>query len=300
MVRVPDTGGATSIFAGPTNLSNPIGIGLDNAGGVYVVNNASTGPNANSVARYSPTGVAQGFFVPTVPMTLNAPVNIAFDAAGNAYVTNDGNPALGSPQFIQKYNAAGVSQGNFGATTNVPTGIGFDRVNGQLYVSNSGTTGVNANSISIYNPANLSMPPSSPPPVRRPGQPPADRLRRRRQRLRRQLRGDDRRLERQGIHLRGGVPPDLHPEREPGRGAEGVAVDPAGNVYVSLLNRGTVEKFSANGTDLGPIASGFTNVAYIQYQAVPEPGSLALAAVALAGAAGYRLCRRKRTAGRAA
>src|SRR5437016_4641687 len=39
---------------------------------------------------------------------------------------------------------------------------------------------------------------------------------------------------------------------------QGLAIDSAGNVYVSNVSSGTIEKFSPAGTDLGVFASGLT------------------------------------------
>src|SRR5262249_37798549 len=121
----------TLAFTATTNLNNPTGLVVDGGGNVFVVNNGNTGANSNSVAEFTPTLAANGFFVPS-GATLNTPYSIAFDSAGNAYVTNVGfsgsNPP-GSQGSIQQLSSAGAPLATFGlASSHAPTGIAFSTV----------------------------------------------------------------------------------------------------------------------------------------------------------------------------
>jgi YVTN family beta-propeller protein len=287
ILRISDTGFSKTLFSS-ANLVAPIGLGLDTGGNVYAV-------NLDSVSKYSPTGSPLGFFVPPGSGTLAGPIDIAFDSSNNGFVTNQNSGS----SFISEYNSAGVYQGFFGTgtfngqpTTNAPTGIGYNPTNNQLYVANSGN-----NSFTIYNASTLNVvsivTPTGAGALDTPEQIAFD------------SQGNVyiasfgsatgvskvQEYTAAGTFIRSFIPTG-----DPAAGAEGVAVDPNGNVFVSLFNRGTIEKFNSAGVNQGVIASGLNGVAFIQFQAVPEPGSLALAGFALIGAAGYHFNRRRRAA----
>lgn len=292
-----DAAGAKTTFAS-TNINNPIGIGLDFSNQVYVV-------NADSVAKFSASGSPLGFYVapgttssgPPPGPVLNGPLDIAFDFNNNGYVTNQGNDT------VAKFNSAGVYQGFFGstATTPVPSGIGFDPANSLLYVANTGD-----NSFSIYNPANLMSGPTRVTPT---GAGALDSP----QQIAFDAVGNVyiasfgrttgvssvQEYAPDGTFLRTiGTTPNTNATG----GAEGVAVDKSGNIFVSFLNSGTIEQFNAAGVDQGVFASGLASPAYLQLtpQAVPEPGTFALAGAGLVALAVRHLARRGRGGRRAA
>ena len=255
----------------------------------------------------------RGFFItPSTPPggTLNAPWQIAFDSNNNAYVTNETtpNPPFGYiAQFTGAGGAATFTQSFGGLNTNVPTGIGFNPFNHLLYVVNSATTGgpgPNLNSILIYNPANIAGQPTIVTPT---GAGALDGAQ--------QIAfvgagnvyiasvgattGVAKILEynQNGVFI--GAGKFLTPAGD--TNAVGVAIDPFNNVlYASFLNGGTngvIEKYNlTTGADLGVFASGLSNVAYLAFTPVPEPGSIVLTGMGLIGLAGFNVYRRKRVA----
>lgn len=301
--------GVRTTFA-TANLDSPIGINVDAANNVYVVNNgaSSTSTFHDSVAKFSPTGTPQGFFVtPATPPgnTLNAPIDIAFDRTGNAYVTNTAN-------YVAQYNSAGAFQLSFGlANTNLPTGVGLNPTNSLLYIVNSGTTGTNANSILIYNPANIAANPTIITPT---GAGALDN-------------GQQVAFDQTGnvFIASNGSTTGVSRIQEfsssgayiqtvatvPAGNAEGVAYDPTLNtLFVSYLGGGPtptatsgfIEKYTiagATSVDAGPLATGLNMPGYLVFQPVPvpEPGSVVLMGLGLVAVAGFgsRRCRRGNT-----
>jgi len=299
--------GARTTFT-TANLDGPIGIKADAAGNVYVVDQGLSASSTfhDSVAKYTAGGAPLGFFVtPATPPgnTLNVPVDIAFDGSGNAYVTNQ-------PNYIARYDSAGNFQFSFGTlSTNSPTGIGYNPVNGLLYVVNSGTVGTNANSFLIYNPALVNTP-TLPTVITPTGSGVLDG-------------GQQVAFDQNGnvfiasFGTSSGIPISRVQEYAANgtfirtiatttSGAEGVAYDPTSNIlYVSYLGTspnspsgtptsGFIEKYliGATVTDLGALATGLNQPAYLLNVApIPEPGSVVLMGMGLVAMVGYRVRR---------
>lgn len=77
----------------------------------------------------------------------------------------------------------------------------------------------------------------------------------------------------------------------PGVLVTGLTFDRAGNLYASLYDLGVVEKYAADGTDLGVYAAGLDGpigLLFTDAPAVPEPGTMALAILAGLVCAGSR------------
>jgi sugar lactone lactonase YvrE len=142
---------AATITGLSTGLVTPIGITLDSASNIYV---ASSGNNsivvfaAGSTGNATPTAVISG-----LSTGLATPSGIALDGSGDIYVTN----AVSAPSASVLEFAAG-STGNVAPTSSisgsntglsVPFGIALDAAD-NIYVANSGVSGILGNSITVY------------------------------------------------------------------------------------------------------------------------------------------------------
>jgi hypothetical protein len=117
-----DVNGNPTTFA-MTGLNGVRGLAFDAAGNLYAAN-----LNANTIHRFSATGVDQGDFAST---GLSGPVGLAFDATGNLYAANL------NANTIHRFSPTGVDLGDF-ATTGLSgaAGLAFDAA-GNLYVANA-------------------------------------------------------------------------------------------------------------------------------------------------------------------
>jgi len=105
-----------------SGFNHPTGIAIDGAGNVYV---AETGNNA---IKKIPAG---GGSVVTLVYDFSQPMGLAIDAAGNIYVADYGNNA------IKEIPAAGGAVVTLGSGFNHPYGIAVDN-SGNIYVGDSG------------------------------------------------------------------------------------------------------------------------------------------------------------------
>src|SRR5579862_2930480 len=136
---------AATIVGPDTGLDLPIGIALDSAGGLYVLNYYGGTPELGSVTVYraGSSGDAPPIATITSRFTgLYGPQDIAVDAGGNIYVTNfaGGADNLGS---VTVYSAVSLATGPPIATIagddtglDYPSGIGLDS-SGNIFVLNS-------------------------------------------------------------------------------------------------------------------------------------------------------------------
>ena len=149
-----------------TGLNDPVGLGFDSAGNLYVLN-SSGGPDTNgSITVYPPA--ANGNVAPKAIIAngvkdkqtkFESPAGMALDVAGNIYVTNDGSANGGSDSDSITIYAAGkfgdvapikiISGPNTGL--NLPHGIGIDS-DGKIYVANDGSDNKGVDNVTVYAP----------------------------------------------------------------------------------------------------------------------------------------------------
>jgi tripartite motif-containing protein 71 len=122
----------------PGQFSNPIGIGVDHQGDIYVSEEAG-----NRVQKLSSTGqpLAQWGTLGSGPGQFNVPYDLALDRSGNVYVSEPG-PFEPGNNRIQKFSPAGVPLAQWGGPGdgpgqfNNPTGLAIDS-SGDVFVLDS-------------------------------------------------------------------------------------------------------------------------------------------------------------------
>ncbi len=142
-----------------TGLNDPVGLALDTADNIYVMN-ASGGPdNKGSVTVYPST--ANGNVAPKAIIANEAkdkrtqfhqPAGMALDSAGDIYVTNNSNDTVtiyAAAKFGDVAPKAIISGPHTGL--NSPHGIGIDS-DGKIYVSNDGSDNEGVDTVTVYAP----------------------------------------------------------------------------------------------------------------------------------------------------
>jgi tripartite motif-containing protein 71 len=127
----------------PGQFSNPIGIGVDHQGDIYVSEEAG-----NRVQKLSATGqpLTQWGTPGGGPGQFNVPYDLALDASGNVYVSEPGPFEPGNDR-IQKFSPTGVPLAQWGGPGagpgqfNNPTGLAVDS-HGNVFVVDSGNNRV--------------------------------------------------------------------------------------------------------------------------------------------------------------
>jgi DNA-binding beta-propeller fold protein YncE len=136
IVLVDNNGNFIENFVGPGvgGLHGPTGMAIGPDGNLYVAN-ASAG--ANNILKFNgQTGAPLGVFA----SGLNGPTALRYDSVdGNFYTTNFGNFA---GTTVSKINSAGTVLGTFGTGHNLPTSLAVDGT-GNIYVGEFGTGTVN-------------------------------------------------------------------------------------------------------------------------------------------------------------
>jgi sugar lactone lactonase YvrE len=149
-----------------TGLRDPVGLGFDSAGNLYVLNSSGGPDTRGSITVYPPT--ANGNVAPQAIIAngvkdkrtkFESPAGMALDVAGNIYVTNDGSANGGSDSDSITIYAAGkfgdvapikiISGPHTGL--NLPHGIGIDS-DGKIYVANDGSDNKGVDSVTVYAP----------------------------------------------------------------------------------------------------------------------------------------------------
>jgi streptogramin lyase len=274
--------GTVSTFAS-TNLDSPIGIGIyTSTGNVYVTNNGIGQGTINTVSEFSSTGT---FIRSFGASQLNAPQGLAIDqSTGNVFIANaDGN--------IQEYSSNGTFIKTFATGLNDPYGL--LTTNGSLYVADYGSnsllkydlsTGVLSGSTTaaLDGPSGLTI-------------------------------GSDGDLFVSNYSKASKNPLDTVTEYNPTTlglvgtfatsdtsglsGPIGLATGSTSHdLYVANFFAGTIERFDANGNDLGTLATidgGAGGPAFMVFQTpVPEPASMALMGLGIGGMLAYTRYRR--------
>lgn len=257
-VRKFDTdGNALGVFAN-AGMNDPRGLAFDASGNLYVANYGT-----NTLAKFDSAGT----YLPaeTIALGLNFSVGVAIDSAGAIYVSNE------SSARIRKYDSAG-NQLATSVTGNTPTALAFDGA-GNLRVANrTGNTiarfDTNLNALSgtistdLNRPRGLAIDTS--------GNIYAANA----------FTDDISKFSGSGTFLgRIGNSTNLN-------NPYGMAFDSQGYLYVASEQSRTIAKFAANGDFVTSWSTGSIAPRFIAFETttVPEPGALALSAIAIATA----------------
>ena len=151
VVRISADGRYTIVGGGI--LDGPEGIALDSAGNLYIadtfngrIRKAAPDGTLSVVAGTGTTGLYSGDNGPGVNAALSLPTDVAVDAAGNVYISDFGNSRirrLGTNGMITTVagspSGASIVDGQeaINARLNGPTGVGVDR-GGSIYIVEAG------------------------------------------------------------------------------------------------------------------------------------------------------------------
>jgi hypothetical protein len=145
-----------------TGLNEPVGLALDSAGDIYVLNSNGGPDNSGSITVYPDT--ANGNVAPKATIAngtkdkrtkFESPAGMAQDSAGNIYVTNADSANEGSDSITiyaaGKFGDVAPMKIISGSHTglNMPHGIGIDS-EGKIYVSNDGSDNKAADTVTVY------------------------------------------------------------------------------------------------------------------------------------------------------
>ena len=149
-----------TIAGDKTGLVDPVGLALDSAGALYVLNDTGGDDSRGSITVYPPD--ANGNVAPKATIAdgahdkqtqFNTPRGLALDSAGNIYVTNAS--GIDSITIYAAGKFGNVAPINIisGAHTglNSPRGIGVDS-DGKIYVSNDGSDNKGVDTVTVYAP----------------------------------------------------------------------------------------------------------------------------------------------------
>jgi len=134
------SGGSSLKFGAPTKYASgfnqPIAMAIDNAGNIFVVDQAAKQVKKISAKNGAISVIGHGFA---------APSGIAVDQKGNVFVVDMGNYS------VFEIPADGSAQKTISTQLNKPAGIATD-LNGNLYISNGGTNQIVRISVGSKNP----------------------------------------------------------------------------------------------------------------------------------------------------
>ena len=149
-----------AIAGDKTELTDPVGLALDSAGALYVLNDTGGDDNRGSITVYPPN--ANGNVRPKATIAdgvhdkqtqLNTPKGLALDSAGNIYVTNASGIDAVTIYAAGKFGNVAPMKIISGSHTglNQPHGIGLDS-DGKIYVSNDGSDNRGLDTVTVYAP----------------------------------------------------------------------------------------------------------------------------------------------------
>jgi SMP-30/Gluconolactonase/LRE-like region len=147
-----------TIAGDKTGLTDPVGLALDSAGALYVLNDTGGDDNRGSITVYPPN--ANGNVTPKATIAdgahdkqtqLNTPKGLAVDSAGNIYVTNASGIDTITVYAAGKFGSVAPMKIISGPHTglNRPHGIGVDS-DGKIYVSNDGSDNKGDDTVTVY------------------------------------------------------------------------------------------------------------------------------------------------------